>query len=182
MEEVGIQTRNRTLKKIVVIGPESTGKSTICEQLSVSHNVTYLPEFARQYLEQHGAEYSFEDVLKMAKGQLDSEINFKPNGDYQFIDTNLIVYKIWIKEKYNLVIDWIEENIENSKVDLYFLCDIDIAWEEDPLREHPAEADRVRLFENYKIALENLSVPFVILSGSQLERLETAKAALKKIQ
>lgn len=182
MEKDGTITKPIGLKIIVIIGPESTGKSTLCKQLSTQYNCDYLPEFSRAYLEGFTQEYSYEDILIMAKGQLKSEKVFSPNAPFAFIDTNLLIYKVWIEEKYQLTIDWIEEEILQSKVDHYFLCDIDIPWEEDPLREHPDENDRKRLFDRYHELVMKTGVPYIILHGNEDQRLLEVLSYLNEIQ
>jgi len=57
-------------RKIVIIGPESTGKSSLCEQLAQHYDSLWCPEFAREYLLTNGASYSYDDLLAIAKGQL----------------------------------------------------------------------------------------------------------------
>lgn len=156
--------------KVCVIGPESTGKSTLCEGLSAHYNFSFVPEFARLYLEKHGPNYNMDDVLKMAKGQMDSESSIE-NLPIQIFDTNLYVFKVWIQEKYRKKIDWIEQAIANHKYDHYLLCDIDLPWEPDPFREHPDEADRQRLFDIYLRLLKADGTPFSIVSGDAKSRL-----------
>ena len=170
------------MKKIVIIGPESTGKSTLCAQLSNHFNCSYLPEYARLYLEKNGKDYTFEDVLLMAKGQLESEQNFKPNTPFHFIDTNIIVFKVWIEKKYQLKVDWIEEEIKNDGSDFYFLCGTDIKWKDDPLRENPDQKDREKLFKRYRELILQSKKPYAILTGSENNRLKDALNYLKKIQ
>jgi NadR type nicotinamide-nucleotide adenylyltransferase len=169
------------LRKIVIIGPESTGKSTLCKQLSEHFNCDHLEEYARLYLEENGSEYTYEDVLLMAKGQLESERNFKPNTPFHFIDTNIMVFKVWIEEKYKLKVDWIEEEIEKDECDFYFLCDIDLPWEEDLLREYPIKKDRERLFARYHELIVKTNTPFAILEGNETQRLKDALSYLNKI-
>ena len=87
------------MKKIVVIGPESSGKSTLCEDLSAHFKSSYLPEYARIYLENNGSQYTYQDVLKMAKGQIESEELFTLQNTERsllLLDTNYLVYKVWI--------------------------------------------------------------------------------------
>ena len=67
------------IKKIVVIGPESTGKSTLCSQLAAHYNTLWVPEYAREYLEKNGTNYSYDDLLAIAKGQINSEENLVIN-------------------------------------------------------------------------------------------------------
>ena len=172
------------MKKIVVIGPESSGKSTLCEDLSAHFKSTYLPEYARIYLENNGSKYTYEDVIKMAKGQLESEVHFtlqNPESPLLLLDTNYLVYKVWIKEKYGKDESFIERLLKEDNYDYYFLCGIDIPWEYDEFREHPNSEDRIRLFNEYKIILTQNNLPFVILQGNREERLEKAKSIINNL-
>lgn len=172
------------MKKIVVIGPESSGKSTLCKELSAHFKSSYLPEYARIYLENNGSKYSYEDVLEMAKGQLESEEHFAlQNRESSFLlfDTNYLVYKVWIKEKYGKVESFIELLLKEDNYDYYFLCDVDIPWEYDELREHPNSDDRNRLLNEYKIILNQNKLPFVILQGNRQERLKKAKSIINNL-
>ena len=130
-----------TIKKIVVIGPESTGKSTLCAQLAAHYNTLWVPEYAREYLEKNGPEYSYEDLLTIAKGQIDLEekvcnnqlaINHQPSTinpelSTVFIDTDMYVMKVWSEFVFNKCHNWILNRIAERKYDLYLLCDIDLA-------------------------------------------------------
>ena len=91
------------LQKIVIIGPESTGKSTLCEQLANHYNAAWCPEYAREYLMEHGTSYTYDDLLSIAKGQVELEdeyiegiLKMKGNAAARlFIDTNMYVMKVW---------------------------------------------------------------------------------------
>ena len=122
-------------KKNVITGPESTGKSTLANLLAKEYGASLVNEYAREYLTKLNRPYVLEDVLTMAKEQLKQEENL--TDAFTFLDTDLTVYSVWIKEKYNKEIDWIEEHLKNSKDKIYLLCYIDVDWEEDKLREHP---------------------------------------------
>ena len=156
----------------MVIGPESTGKSTLCMDLSSCFQITSVPEYARVYLESNGAEYTYQDVLNMIYGQLESERSFiEKNGQNPFIilDTNYLTYKVWIKEKYSKDESLIERLLKEDNYDYYFLCGIEMPWEYDELREHPNPEDRIRLFNEYKIILTQNNFPFTILQGNREE-------------
>ena len=172
------------MKKIVVIGPESTGKSTLCLDLSSCFQITSVPEYARVYLESNGAEYTYQDVLNMIYGQLKSErIFIEENGGNPFIilDTNYITYKVWIQEKYKREEPLIEELLKIDDYTHYLLCDVDIPWKHDPLREHPNTQDRQRLFSAYKSILMVNDLPFSVVKGNRQERLEIAKNIVNKL-
>lgn len=160
-------------KRFVITGPESSGKTTLAELLAKEYQTTFLKEFAREYLENLDRTYELEDLLIMAKEQLKQE---KESPDeLVFLDTDLTVFAIWIKEKYNKEIDWITEHLKTNKDKTYFLCDIDIKWEEDELREHPSSTDRKRLFEAYKDLLDEYQLPYHVISGDIPSRLKKCK-------
>src|SRR5665213_2884464 len=150
------------IKKIVVIGPESTGKSTLCEKLAEHYNTLWVPEYAREYLEKNGTEYSYEDLLTIAKGQIELEervsgIGYQVSGKSNqlsaisnqqnspfpihhspvFIDTDMYVMKVWCEFVFNRCHNWILNRIAERKYDLYLLCDVDLPWVKDALREYP---------------------------------------------
>ena len=151
------------MRKIVIIGPESTGKTTLAGQLAEHYNTKFVPEFSREYLKDMGSDYRFEDVLKMAQGQLELEQRFEAHP--LIMDTNLYVFKVWIEEKYKTTVGWLEEQIANQTYDYYLLCNVDLPWEGGPLREHPNPEDRQRLFNRYHELLENDRTPFSVISG-----------------
>ena len=169
----------------MVIGPESTGKSTLCMDLSSCFQITSVPEYARIYLESNGGEYTYQDVLNMIHGQLEYERNFiEKNGRNSFIilDTNYLTYKVWIQEKYKREEPLIEELLKTDDYTHYLLCDVDIPWKHDPLREHPDAYDRQRLFRAYKSILILNDLPFSVLKGSREERLAIAKNIVSKLK
>lgn len=180
-----------TVKKIVVIGPESTGKSTLCEKLANHYNTKWVPEYAREYLEKKGTEYIYDDLLTIAKGQIDLEEAisngqwaisnqqkppFPPSGNrgLLFIDTDMYVMKVWSEFVFNKCHNWILNRIAERKYDLYLLCDVDLPWIEDRLREYPDKKIREKLYHFYKDLMINQSIPWCNISGNYEERFEKA--------
>ena len=145
--------------KIIITGPESSGKTTLCNELSKHFKIPFTKEFAREYLDALSRDYNQGDLLKIAKGQLESEHNF------QLLDTDLITIKIWSEYKYGNCEKWILDTIEKQKTEkrFYLLCKPDIHWEVDPLRENPT--NRNELLDIYKQELENLGHKFLIIKG-----------------
>jgi len=174
------------IKKIVVIGPESTGKSTLCTQLATQFQTEWCPEYAREYLLEHGTNYSFDDLLTIAQGQLrledtvTSNLSQQPttNGQRLFIDTDMYVMKVWCEFVFGKCHRWILDRIAERKYDLYLLCKPDLPWVKDELREYPDEATRVKLYHYYRDLLVHQSTPWVEISGGYEERLEKAIAAV----
>src|SRR3954451_3520412 len=174
-------TTENYIKKIVVIGPESTGKSTLCEQLAEHFNTVWCPEYARAYLNENGKEYSYDDLLKIAEGQLileDALLENVQNNIY-FIDTNMYVMKVWCEYVFEKCHQFILNSIVEREYHLYLLCNIDLLWEFDELREYPEEASRKELYNIYKDILINQKTPWVEISGNYDERLQKAIAAVE---
>lgn len=151
--------------KIIVTGPESSGKTTLCKALSKHYNLPFTKEFAREYLTDLGKNYLQEDLLKIATGQLENEQIIINNQQISLHDTDLITLKIWSDYKYGNCNNWILEQIEKQKVEnrFYLLCKPDLKWDYDPLRENPT--NRNELLEIYKQELENLGHKFLIIKG-----------------
>lgn len=167
------------LKKVVIIGPESTGKSTLAQQLAVHFDCLWVEEYAREFLENLDRPYEFDDLLSIAQGQLSLEDRLAAQSDKLLIcDTDLQVIQVWSEHKYGKVHDWVRRQIEERHYDLYLLTDIDIPWEDDPLREHPDPDMRRHFFEVYQGLLEKSPTSFNIISGSPEERLERAIRAV----
>lgn len=157
--------------KIAIVGPESSGKSTLAAALADHFDTKYVAECARSYIEQLDRPYTEEDLLYIASGQLAAEKAALPYANqFLFCDTNLLVIKIWSQVKYGRVAPGILEKMALTSYPLHLLLAPDIPWESDPQREHPHF--RNELFDMYKLELEQAQVPFHIISGEN--RLEQA--------
>lgn len=171
------------LKKIVVIGPESTGKSTLSEALAAALGALWVPEYAREYLEALSRPYTRDDLKMIAMGQLAAEDALAARAtNYLVCDTDLYVIKVWSEHKYGHCDDAILQQIAHRRYDLYLLTDIDIPWQDDPLREHPAPGQRRYFYEIYHNIVEQSGVPFTIVHGSAEQRLQQALAAVKAME
>ena len=185
------------LKKIVIIGPESTGKSTLCEQLAQHYDTKWCPEFAREYLLTNGTDYAYDDLLHIAKGQIALEEEFismvynqqpvlsnsrrTTNQQLLFIDTDMYVMKVWCEFVFENCHRFILEEIVSRQYDLYLLCNIDLPWTKDKLREYPDLASRQKLYNIYEDIMINQSVPWINISGDYEERLQKAIVATDKL-
>ncbi len=170
-----------TVQKIVIIGPESTGKSTLCAALAKHYNAPWCPEYARQYLSENGTNYNYEDLLTIAKGQLDAEANHEQTAkNLLIIDTDMYVMKVWCEYVFNNCHPYILEKINEKKYDLYLLCDIDLPWTADEMREYPNEKPRIELYTIYKEILINQKTPWGIVSGTGEARTNNAIALIEK--
>jgi len=181
--------------KVVVIGPESTGKSSLCEQLANHYNTEWVKEYAREYLLTNGTEYSYDNLLEIAKGQLALEnaaielvenktTNISAsNSTSQIIllDTNMYVLKVWCEFVFEKCHPWILNQIVENSYDLYLLCDVDLPWVKDELREYPDLEIREKLYHHYKDLLVNQSTPWVNISGNYQQRLLNAINAIDSV-
>jgi nicotinamide riboside kinase len=221
MQAYSLFMGDEIIKKIVAIGPESTGKSTLCKELAGYFSTLWCPEYAREYLCTHGKEYVYDDLLTIAKGQLRLEDeyveqvrslkyelrnigdkngetetrsaaeiterkiknkeqktgNWKPqtsNCKLLFIDTDMYVMKVWCEYVFGICHQFILNQIAERKYDLYLLCNIDLPWVPDELREYPEEAPRKELYQIYKNILINQPTPWVEISGDSQQRLQKA--------
>jgi NadR type nicotinamide-nucleotide adenylyltransferase len=166
------------MKKFVVIGPESTGKSTLCSQLAQHFNTKWVPEYAREYLEKNGTNYTYDDLLIIARGQIDLEESLSsqltiPNSRL-FIDTDMYVMKVWCEYVFNKCHNWVLNRIAERKYDGYLLCNVDLPWVKDNLREYPDLETRNKLYHFYRDILINQNTPWVEINGSYRERFERA--------
>ena len=187
-----------TIKKFVVIGPESTGKSTLCSQLAECYKTSWVPEYAREFLEKNGTNYSYNDLLTIAKGQISLEEEIKddllkarenPTPDlahrtqgHLFIDTDMYVMKVWCEFVFNKCHIWILNRIAERSYDGYLLCNTDLPWVKDDLREYPDVATRNKLYLYYQDLLMNQSVPWTDISGDYDERLAKAKLFINRLK
>jgi NadR type nicotinamide-nucleotide adenylyltransferase len=174
------------LKKIVIIGPESTGKSSLCEGLAAHYQCTWVPEYAREYLLSHGATYSFEDLLPIARGQLALEDRLTAAAvhaghDRIFIDTDMYVMKVWGEFVFDRCDPWILGQIAGRRYDAYLLCRNDLPWVKDDLREYPDVSSRVKLFHMYRDCLINQSTPWTEIGGQGDQRLAAGIAATERL-
>ena len=157
--------------KIAITGPESSGKTTLAKKLSTHFKKSILVnEFAREYLKKVNEKYTYSDLIKIAKGQKEREIQAsKKNSQLIICDTTLNEIKIWSLEKFNKCEEWILNKKDNYTH--YLLCKPDIPWEPDPLRENPF--DRERLFNIHLKYLQNKS--YTIICGDKKSRFLMAK-------
>ncbi len=164
--------------KIVITGPESTGKSTLTRSLAAHFKSEWAGEYARRYLEEK-IDYSYNDLWEIAIGQLQSEDALK--GSLVFLDTNLYVIKTWSEFVFNNCDNRILSLIAQRPYHLYLLCDIDMPWQDDPLREHPDPEDRRKLFGMYHADLVAQNTRWIVIRGTEEERLRAAIHAVNEL-
>lgn len=171
------QENNRILK-IAITGPESTGKSMLAEQLAKHFNTVWIPECAREYIDTLHRKYNQDDILNIAKAQLESENRILAKADhFLFCDTEFLVTKIWSEHAFGKCDPWILNKFSTHIYDLYLLMNIDLPWEFDPQREHPHK--REYFFNLYLNELSSRKLPFKIISGIGEHRLANSIKIIK---
>jgi len=167
---------NTQIKRIILTGPESTGKTTLASELSDFYKTIYYPELAREFIENLDRKYQFEDVEEIAK----SQISILRNNDYNsnvkcvFFDTGLIITKVWFQEVFGSVPLYVNKAIKDIKIDLHLLCYPDIKWEPDNVRENGGKK-RLYLFHKYLDELEQNNLKYFIIKGKKTERFSLAQ-------
>ena len=173
--------KNNT-KIIVITGAESTGKTTLTERLAKHFEVPFMPEIAREYVEKLNRKYTFSDVETIAKMQIELFNRIiKADVPYIFIDTWLIVTKIWFEFVYNQIPDWLILEIKKTKIDLFLICDIDLPWIYDPVRENGGENRKI-LQDRYIGNINEFGFNNKIITGIDDERFNNAVRFLNELE
>ena len=176
---------NSECVKVVFYGPESSGKTTLCFELSKYYGCLWVEEFARNYLQKKWDNErkicELKDILPIAKGQinLENKLSLK-SSELLLCDTDLLVTKVYSETYFNGFCDsTLNHYATNNKYDLYVLTDIDIPWVKDDLRDKPNE--RQKMFDIFKNTLDNYNKPYIIVSGSLKNRTKIAKNAIDNL-
>lgn len=184
MEENLKQLQSEIIK-IALYGPESTGKTTLANQLADEFNTIWIPEFARNYLQDKWNSKqeicTQNDLLPIAIGQTKLENDgLHKASKFLFCDTNLMVTKVFSDIYYNSCDPILEKAAKKHKYDLFFLTDIDVPWEKDDLRDK--KEDRETTLAIFEKALVDYKKPYIKLSGNKEERLEKAIKIVKDLE
>lgn len=172
-----MEKKFKTLKKISIIGPESSGKTTITKILAKVLNCNYCEEYARDYLRKR-KNYKYDDLIEIGKGQ--NRIikkSVSDNSRYFIADTSCIVVELWSKIKFKKVDEELYQLSKSENFDFYLLCKPDIPWEKDNLRENPEDRDKI--FIEYEAVLKRRKLKYKIIKGSLIERLLTSLDFIK---
>ena len=161
------------IKRIALIGPESSGKTTLCMQLAAHYKTAWVPEYARMFMENLNRPYTYEDVVHCTREQINAEDTLLQKANrFLFCDTELINCKIWFDDVFKKEPAWLEEEITKRKYDLHLLTSPDLEWVHEPVRENPHR--REYFFNLYKQQLEKRNFVFRIVNGSGEARLDSA--------
>lgn len=167
-------------RRIMITGPESTGKSRLAQSLATHFNTLWVPERARSYLDELARPYTEDDLLQMAREQmaLEDELAQQANR-LLFCDTGMLVLKIWSEHAYGRCHPWILKQLHSRHYAHYLLPDIDLPWQPDPQREHPHL--RAFFFNWYRQELQEAGKPYTLISGQGQERLQKAIRAVDRL-
>ena len=165
---------NKKPKIVIITGAESTGKSVLTRQLSHFYQSPSFAEFPREYIEKTGRNYSYDDVISIAlmqKAQMKK--SYSINSRYVFFDTWLIITMVWFEVVFGKIPRWIPDTIRNATVDLFLLCDTDLPWVPDQLRENGGKM-REFLQNRYIEAINAYGFKYQLVSGHSEERFNNA--------
>ncbi|WDF64071.1 DUF4301 family protein [Flavobacterium sp. KACC 22763] len=182
--EKDLRQQKTTIIKIALFGPESTGKTTLAKQLADYYETEWVPEFARDYLQEKWEENKHicvaDDMMPIAYGQTALENEKLANANkYLFCDTNLMVTKVFSEMYYGFCDPLLNEAALKHEYDLFFLTDIDVPWEKDDIRDTPEGRESV--FSVFKQTLIDTKKPFITLSGDKETRLAKATAIIDEL-
>lgn len=170
---------NKAIKRIAIVGPESTGKSTMSIALAKHYNVPWVPEYARYYCAALTADCTLEDEINMFHGQvaLEESVLATTETDFIICDTTFLTVKIWSDEMFGETPQIVLDGLQKSPYDLYLLLDIDLPWQEDPLRNFPNM--REHFMEVWHKELKALNANYLVINGIET-RLQNAIDAVDK--
>lgn len=167
-------------RRVCVFGPESTGKSTLAQNLAHHFQTALVPEYARTLIEAQDGKIGLEDIPRIARGQAAAEDALARNANRLLVcDTDLLTTTIWSDILFGECPAWVHDEAERRTYDLYLLTDVDVPWVEDIVRYLPDE--RRAFFDRCEAALASRNRPYVRISGSWEERFETARAAVERL-
>lgn len=180
----------KEIKRIAVFGPESTGKTMLAEKLAAHFDVPLVPEYAREFWDQHGV-ITLEDITPIAREQWrrEDEADLRPVVEGQaaptliICDTDALTTTLWSDLLYGTCPDDVRRGAEqrSKKYSLYLLLDIDVPFAPDPQRCFPDQADREKGMRIWRGALERRDLPFELISGDWAERERRAIAAIERV-
>lgn len=165
--------------KVAIIGPESTGKTTLAQQLAKRYNAIFVPEYAREYVEALNRPYTYDDVCAIARHQIAQMKQYTEDRSDKIViyDTELIITRVWFDYCYGSTPHWVLDAMEHYKPDVYLLMYPDLAWVDDPVRENGGDAIRLELYNRYLQEIRTLKVPCYIIRHTHDGNISASKMA-----
>lgn len=183
--EKNLTQRSANILKVVLFGPESTGKTTLSKHLARHYNTVWVAEYAREYLQDkwNNTRKTCEnsDLIPIAEGQMRLENKLAKKADKVLIcDTDLLETKVYSQEYYGGFVDpKLDKAARENEYDLYLLTYIDTPWEADDLRDRPGQ--RLEMFTAFENALRSHEKNYILLKGDIETRLNKAIKAIDKL-
>ncbi len=174
-----MEKKNTVIRRIAILGAESTGKTTLARSLALHFHTTWVSEYAREYMSAHPGNYSVEDIIEIQKHQLLEEERLSTiSNHFLFTDTEFIVAQVWCEDVFGFSPDWINQQVKEHQYDLYLLTSNDLPWVADPVRVNSQRRDY--FFNWYKRVLDENNLKYEIISGRHEARLLNGINAVKK--
>lgn len=169
------------LVRIAVVGPESTGKSTVADAIAKHFDTVCVPEYARAYCEGLNRQYTLQDELNIFYGQLALEKSAVPLARHGLLicDTMFLTVKIWCDHLFGHTPQPVLDALEHVSYDFYLLMDIDLPWEDDPLRDFPE--DREHFMQVWHRELQAIGARYEVVSGVGEQRVNQAIRSVEKV-
>ena len=172
--------QSQSYTKVVFTGPESTGKTTLAQTMAAQFQTSWVPEYARTYLAKLDRPYQYEDLEKIAHGQVQWENeNGKQAQNWLWCDTGLLVLRVWSEVRFGKCSAFILDRLAEKPYGAFVLCGTEVPWEYDPMREHPDQRDE--LYAIYLQHLQGMKVPYLEVHGDVLQRLEVVRQFLSSL-
>jgi len=172
--------RSETVKRVVVIGSESTGKTTLAQNLAEHYGTVWSPEFVRLYLDEKPVPLDHTDIEPIARGQIELEDRMAREANRLLIlDTDLISTRIYAEHYYGYCPEWIIEAAHDRRADLYLMTDIDVPWVADPQRDRPHLREEMHAL--FRDSLESRGIPYILIRGNWDERFRTAVNTIDRL-
>jgi len=153
------------LFKVALIGPEASGKTTLAKELAAQFHGTYVPEYAREYIERKGSlDVTFDELCALARHQIEELKHLSAKrSQLIFFDTELIVTKVWFDYAFHCVPEWLNDAISSYPMDMYLLTYPDLPWHQDGARYNGSDAMRLELFDRYEQEIQSLGIPYFVI-------------------
>ena len=173
--------KENSIRRIVITGPESTGKTELAQALAEKLGTVWIPEYARSYVENLNRPYDYNDVVQIAKHQITQETTYasEVGKGILIFDSWLIITKVWFDLVFGKCPDWVCEHIRSTKIDLFLVCDTDLPWIADAVRENGGDK-REQLFQLYCDEIRSFGFNFEIVNGVGETRTNNALNLLSK--
>lgn len=168
--------------KIAIVGPESTGKSTMATSLATHYNTISIPEYAREYCQGLNRSYTLNDEINIFYGQLalENQLLLDIKHPFVFCDTMVLTVKVWCDHLFGFTPNPILPKLKRKakQYDLFLLMDIDLPWEDDELRDFPRL--REHFLKIWHKELTDINANYKVISGLGEERFDNARKVVEQ--